>query len=117
MSAKIMLVTSHLSLLSITLFSALPVSRGKVFTPWLELPPEVWKLYLGIVFLQIIYLLFNLVKSDNKTQTSQSLKPNFFQEPQLPSRKQKRWILILVRFLNLNFFLLLLLPLISSLFV
>ena len=111
-----MLLPCHLSHFLIALFGALPRSRGEFFAPWLELPPWVWRLYLGVVLLQIVYLSFDLIKSNNKTQTSQSLKPNFFKEPELPSRKQRRWILIFVRFLNLNFLLLLLLPLVSLLF-
>ncbi len=109
-----MLVTSEHTRYFMT-FGALPTAR-KFFTPWLEAPPEVWKLFLGVVLLQIVYLLFDLIRSNNKTQTSLSKKPNFFKEPELPSRKQRRWILILVRFLNLNFLLLLLLPLVSLLF-
>ena len=111
-----MLLPCHVAHLLITLFGASPPSRKEFLAFWLELPSGLWKLYLGVVLLQIIYLSFDLIKSSNRTQTSRSLKPNFFQEPALPPRRQKRRILILVRFLNLNFLLLLLLPLISSLF-
>lgn len=111
-----MLVASQLSLLLITLLSALPQSRRKIFTPWIEAPPEVWKLFLGVVLLQIIYLSLDLILSRNKTKTSSYLKPNFFKEPALPLRRQKLWILKLVRFFNLTFLLLLLIPLVSLLF-
>lgn len=111
-----MFLPCHLSHFLIAAFGALPRSRGEFFTPWLELPPGIWRLYLSVVLLQIVYLSFDLIKSSNKTQTSQSKKPNFFKEPELPSRKQKRWILILVKFLNLNFLLLLFLPLVWLLF-
>ena len=111
-----MFLPCHLSHFLIALFGALPRSRREFFTPWLELPPGIWRLYLGVVLLQIVYLSFDLIKSNHKTQTSQLKKSNFFKEPELPSRKQKRWILILVKFLNLNFLLLLFLPLVWLLF-
>ncbi len=96
-------------------FGALPTARN-FFTPWLEAPPEVWKLFLTLVLLQIIYLSFDLILSGKKTKTSRQFQSKFFQEPELPERGQRQNILIFVRFLNLTFLLLLLIPLISLLF-